>query len=149
MPNCQDYVPAALDADKRGHRGRLKTRRTIKDLQTPVASIIVVNWNGREHLADCLDSLAEQTYRDFEVILVDNGSHDDSVPYVQDKYSWVKLVSLPRNIGFASGNNRGLEHACGDYIVTLNNDTRACPDWLERLVRALSLIHISEPTRRH
>lgn len=105
-------------------------------MPTPVVSIIVVNWNGREHLADCLDSLAEQTYRDFEVILVDNGSHDDSVPFVQDRYSWVKVVSLPSNIGFASGNNRGLEHASGAYIVTLNNDTRACPDWLERLVRA-------------
>lgn len=101
----------------------------------PVVSIIIVNWNGLAHLPDCLDSLADQTFRDFEVILVDNGSVDDSVSFMRERYPWVKLVLLDENMGFATGNNRGLDCAQGDYIVTLNNDTLAEPDWLEALVR--------------
>lgn len=101
----------------------------------PVVSIIIVNWNGLAHLPDCLGSLEEQTFRKFETILVDNGSEDGSVSYVRAHHPWVKVISLPENIGFASGNNRGLKHSQGTYIVTLNNDTRAEPDWLETLVR--------------
>ena len=101
----------------------------------PKVSIIIVNWNGLAHLPDCLDSLAAQTYRDFEVILVDNGSNDASVEFVRKQYPWVKLVPLPRNTGFATGNNRGLEQTSGDYIVTLNNDTKVEPGWLEYLVK--------------
>jgi GT2 family glycosyltransferase len=97
-------------------------------------SVIIVNWNGRSYLQDCLDSLKNQTFRDFEVILVDNGSVDDSVSFAREHYPWVKLVTLDENVGFATGNNRGLECAVGEYIVTLNNDTKAEPDWLEILV---------------
>lgn len=98
-------------------------------------SVLIVNWNGLEHLPVCLDSLAAQTLRDFEVILVDNGSRDGSVDFVQGSYPWVRVVPLPDNTGFATGNNRGYAHARGDYLVTLNNDTRAEPDWLEQLVQ--------------
>ena len=101
----------------------------------PAVSIIIVNWNGLQHLPDCLDSIATQTYRDFKVIMVDNGSGDASVAFVSEKYPWVKVISLPENTGFATGNNTGLLHAQGDYIVTLNNDTKAAPDWLEIMVR--------------
>jgi GT2 family glycosyltransferase len=101
----------------------------------PVVSIIIVNWNGRTYLPDCLDSLAGQSFRDFEVVLVDNGSVDESVTFVKEHYPWVKLVPLNENTGFSVGNNHGLQHAVGDYIVTLNNDTRVEPDWLEVLVR--------------
>lgn len=100
----------------------------------PDISIIIVNWNGFQHLADCLDSIAEQSYRDFEVILVDNGSTDESVPFVRENYPWVKLVLLTENTGFATGNNRGYQQAVGRYIVTLNNDTRVAKNWLERLI---------------
>ncbi|MDX2493674.1 MAG: glycosyltransferase family 2 protein, partial [Desulfuromusa sp.] len=100
----------------------------------PAVSIIIVNWNGRSHLVDCLDSLAAQTFRDFEVVFVDNGSVDDSVALVRAEYPWVRLVPLSENTGFATGNNRGLEHAVGDYIVTLNNDTRVAEDWLDTLL---------------
>ena len=102
----------------------------------PLVSVIIVNWNGLDHLPDCLDSLASQTFRDFEVVLVDNGSTDGSVGFVRERYPWVKLVPLAENTGFATGNNRGLEQARGANIVTLNNDTRAEPDWLEKLVEA-------------
>lgn len=102
--------------------------------QAPLVSILIVNWNGREHLPVCLESLAAQTFRDFEVILVDNGSTDGSLAMVREHFPWVRLVPLSTNTGFASGNNRGLEQARGHYIVTLNNDTRVEPDWLKILV---------------
>jgi GT2 family glycosyltransferase len=100
----------------------------------PRASIIIVNWNGLAHLPNCLDSLAAQTFRDFEVILVDNGSEDDSVAFVGERYPWVRVVPLQKNTGFASGNNHGFAQARGDYVVVLNNDTRAEPDWLRILI---------------
>jgi len=102
--------------------------------KSPRVSVIIVNWNGKEHLESCLESLAGQTYRDFEVILVDNGSTDSSAAFVRERYPWVRLVPLAENTGFAGGNNRGFACASGEYIVTLNNDTRAEPDWLEMLV---------------
>lgn len=99
-------------------------------------SVIVLNWNGRQFLPECLDSLAAQTLRDFEVVLVDNGSADGSAQFVRDNYPWVNLVELPENIGFAAGNNRGLETAAGEFIVALNNDTRVEPDFLAELLAA-------------
>ena len=96
-------------------------------------SIIIVNWNGLRHLPECLDSLESQGFRDFETIVVDNGSSDGSVEYLRAR-SGIRLVSLPANAGFAAGNNAGLPLARGEYLVTLNNDTKAEPDWLERLV---------------
>lgn len=101
----------------------------------PLVSIIIVNWNGLMHLPDCLDSLEVQSYRDFETILVDNGSTDGSLELVHDRYPWVRLVPLSANTGFSTGNNRGLTQAVGNYIVTLNNDTKAEPRWLETLVK--------------
>jgi GT2 family glycosyltransferase len=101
-----------------------------------MVSVIVLNWNGRNFLPECLDSLARQSFRDFEVVLVDNGSADGSAAFVRDAYPWVKLVELNKNAGFASGNNRGLEAAAGEFIVALNNDTRTDPDFLAELVAA-------------
>lgn len=96
-------------------------------------SIIIVNWNGVKHLPECLDSLQEQSFGDFETIVVDNGSSDGSVDYLKGRPE-VRLVQLPENRGFAAGNNAALPHACGEYLVTLNNDTKADSRWLERLV---------------
>ena len=98
-------------------------------------SVIILTWNGRAYLDECLNSLAAQTFRDFETILVDNGSTDGSVEYVRSTFPWVRLVALPGNTGFAAGNNRGLEEAGGDFVVALNNDTRVNPDFLAELVR--------------
>ena len=105
-------------------------------MTAPRVSIIIVNWNGCHHLAECLDSLAVQSYRDFEVVLVDNGSHDGSVAFVQAGYAAVKVVPLVENTGFAQGNNLGFAVAQGEYLVTLNNDTRTEPGWLAALVAA-------------
>lgn len=99
------------------------------------ASIIIVNWNGKAHLPDCLESLKSQTFKDFETIMVDNGSSDGSLEFVDKQYPWVKSIALPTNRGFAGGNNAGYQHTSGDYIIVLNNDTATEPTWLEELVR--------------
>jgi GT2 family glycosyltransferase len=99
------------------------------------ASVIIVNWNGKAHLSVCLDSLKAQKFKDFETIIVDNGSTDDSLEFVACHFPWVKTVALSANQGFAGGNNAGLLQSSGEYIITLNNDTEADPGWLDELVR--------------
>ena len=100
-------------------------------------SLIIVNWNGRHLLRECLDAVMAQTYRDFEVILVDNGSTDDSCAFVSQHYSTVRLMPLTHNRGFTGGNIAGYQQSRGRYIALLNNDTRPEPQWLEALVGAM------------
>lgn len=103
-------------------------------MKSPLVSVIIVNWNGRQYLPDCLDSLRDQSCDDFETIVVDNGSSDGSVELLQDSYPWVRLIPLAENTGFAGGNNAGFALAHGKYIVTLNNDTRVDRSWLAELI---------------
>jgi GT2 family glycosyltransferase len=104
---------------------------------SPPVSVIIVNWNGMDYLKYCLDSLRAQTFPDFEVIVVDNGSTDGSVQCLRENYrGWVRVLPNPRNEGFSGGNNRGIRAASGKYIVLLNNDARADFRWLEELVKA-------------
>jgi GT2 family glycosyltransferase len=105
-------------------------------VSSPLVSVIIVNWNGREYLPACLDSLRGQSFRDFEVIIVDNGSSDGSRELLQASYPWVIVVPLSSNTGFAGGNNAGFVMSRGMYVVTLNNDTRVEPAWLAELVAA-------------
>jgi len=101
------------------------------------ASVIVLNWNGRILLPACLESLHDQTQKDFEIILVDNGSVDGSAEFVEHKFPEVRIVRLSENLGFCKGNNIGIRQANGQYIALLNNDTEVDPHWLEELVKAL------------
>lgn len=102
----------------------------------PTVSVILVNWNGRHLLGPCLEALRRQTWPDFEVILVDNASSDGSAAWVAEHYPEVRVVCNERNLGFAEGNNRGLAAARGEFIVLLNNDTEAEPDFLAALMAA-------------
>jgi len=101
-----------------------------------VVSVVIPNLNGREYLGDCLSSLRSQTLRDFEVILVDNGSQDGSVELVRQEFPWVeRIVENRSNLGFAKACNQGIQASRGEYVALLNNDTEAHPSWLEELVR--------------
>ncbi len=101
-----------------------------------LVSVIIANFNGERYLMDCLSSLAAQTFRDFEVIVVDNGSTDGSLRLIAGEFPWVRVVPLGSNTGFARGNNAGFEASSGRYIATLNNDTIAGRGWLKSLVEA-------------
>lgn len=103
----------------------------------PTTSFIVVNWNGASLLRDCLDAILCQSHGPFEIIVVDNGSTDDSVALIRKSYPQVILVPLDRNQGFTGGNIEGLHHAQGRYIALINNDAILPADWLELMVDAL------------
>jgi len=99
--------------------------------------IIVLNWNGKADTLDCLESLRCTNYENYRVVLVDNGSEDDSVAAVRQKFPEVEVVETGRNLGFAGGNNVGIEYALkqnADYVFLINNDTTVDPDYLKELV---------------
>jgi GT2 family glycosyltransferase len=104
---------------------------------SPFISVIIPNYNAVSLLPTCLDSLRRQTWADFEVILVDNASSDDSVPLVRQGYPEVRLLALAQNRGLTGGCNEGFAVAQGEIIVCLNNDTEADPGWLSAIVEAL------------
>jgi len=102
---------------------------------TPAVSIVVVNFNRCDLLQACLRSVAAQTFTDFEVIVVDNGSTDSSMEFLRGREGpRFAVVGLPENRGFAGGCNAGIRVAKGRYIATLNNDAEADLRWLEELV---------------
>lgn len=106
--------------------------------RTPFVSIIIVNYNGKHLLSDCLHSLTELDYpKDkYEVIVVDNNSNDDSAAFVHRNFPQFYLVRNQTNQGFVGGNNIGLHYANGEYIVLLNSDTTVDRTWLSEMVRA-------------
>lgn len=100
-------------------------------------NVIVVNWNGRRHLADGLPSLLATRYASFRITVLDNGSTDDSLAWLAANYPAVEVVALGRNLGFAAANNVGMRRALAagaEYVALLNNDTRVEADWLAALV---------------
>ena len=105
-----------------------------------MVSVVIPNWNGEEFLEKCLLSLEKQTLAPDNVIVVDNGSQDESVAIVEHKFPDVELVKLRKNHGFAGGVNRGIEVAMlegATYVALFNNDAVADPEWLNVLVKAM------------
>lgn len=105
----------------------------------PLISILVVNLDGKQHLECLMSSIAEQTYSAdrIEVILVDNGSKDDSLPFIAAHYPATRVIRNATNEGFARPNNCAAEVARGTYLALLNNDMKLDPTWLEYMVRHL------------
>lgn len=102
----------------------------------PLISVVVLNYNGQSFLNDCLDSVLKSDYNNFEVILVDNASTDNSFKSAQMKfgrYPQFKTIQNNENLFFAEGNNRGIKEAKGEYVVILNNDTVVQPSWLKEI----------------
>lgn len=104
----------------------------------PFVSIVIVNFNGRRFLEPCLSSLAGQSFKNFEIILVDNHSSDGSAEYIRNQFPSVTLIETGKNLGFAGGTNIGIRASRGDSILTLNNDTVADPRFIENLVRPMA-----------
>jgi GT2 family glycosyltransferase len=109
-------------------------------MERPLVSIIIVNYNGKRFLKECLSTVFGSEYPNFEVIFVDNASIDDSLDFVSSLYVEKKCLKIIRNhsnLGFGPANNIGFKQAKGDYIVFLNNDTSVEPEWLAILVEAM------------
>jgi len=98
------------------------------------ASVIVITYNGRQHLDACFKSLGKQSAEPYETMLIDNGSQDGSADFVRGNFPRVRVIESQTNLGFAGGNNLAAKEATGDVLVFLNDDTEVDPDWLERLL---------------
>jgi GT2 family glycosyltransferase len=107
----------------------------------PFVSIVVLNWNGREYLADCFDSLLALRYPTdrLELIMVDNGSTDDSVAFMRQHYAQVKITETGKNLGAVGGRNTGARVATGEYLAFVDNDAHVYPDWLIKLIEPMQL----------
>ncbi len=99
-----------------------------------LVTVIIPNYNGKKYLDDCLKSLKKQTFQEFKVIIVDNGSTDGSQDHIRNKYPQVKLIELSENTGFANAANVGIKAAASQYVFLLNNDTMCDEKALESLV---------------
>ncbi len=106
-------------------------------MSSPETSVVIPNWNGRDLLDTCLSSLKRQIYQDFEIIVVDSGSTDDSVQFIRSSYPEVRICILQVNEGFCVAVNCGIRSARGKYVALLNNDTEVDPAWLVELTKAL------------
>jgi len=112
---------------------------TERPTETPAprVSVVIPNWNGAHHLPECFEALAAQSRRDFEVIVVDNGSSDASLGWLRQNAPEARLIERADNGGFSKAVNAGIRASEAPYIVLLNNDTRADASWLAELVGAL------------
>ncbi|MCE8424420.1 MAG: glycosyltransferase family 2 protein [Candidatus Methanoperedens sp.] len=107
-------------------------------MNNPKIAIILLNWNGKEDTIECLESLKQITYTNYEILLVDNGSTDRSVEYFRKQYPEIELIENEINLGYAEGNNVGIRVAIekgADYVLLLNNDTVVDPEFLSELVK--------------
>ncbi len=109
----------------------------MKEESLHQVSVIIVNWNGKALLSECLESLRKQSYTRFSVLLVDNGSTDGSAEFVSESFPEVQIISLRNNTGFSVANNVAIRTVKTQYVALLNNDAVAHPFWLENLVAAL------------
>jgi hypothetical protein len=90
----------------------------------PLVSVVIVSYNGRKYLPECLESIERQMYPSLEIIVVDNGSQDNSADFVENQYPDITLIRLSRNLGYSGGTNVGIKAAHGELLFLLNMDTR-------------------------
>lgn len=103
-------------------------------------AIIILNWNNYPDTLECLESLYCISYPNYRIIIIDNGSTDDSLPVLRSKFPQAHLIEAGNNLGFTGGNNIGMQYALDhqfSYALLLNNDTVVAPDFLERLIEVI------------
>jgi len=106
------------------------------DSMKPLISIIILNYNAGNLLIDCVSSIQKSDYTNFEIILVDNISKDNSHKKCKDSFPTIKLIENKENLGYCEGNNVGLRTAKGEFVVVLNPDTIVDSNWLDELLEA-------------
>jgi len=106
-------------------------------MKQPLVSVVIPNWNGKKWLQMCLPSLSKARYPNMEIIVVNNGSVDDSHIYIKKYFPKIKIVTIKHNVGYAKACNIGVKHAGGKYLLMMNNDTTVEPDFLIPLVNDL------------
>ena len=99
-----------------------------------LVSIVILNYNSNDLLTNCVESILKTTYKNYEIIVVDNNSKDQSQKKCKDQYNQIKLIQNQENLGYCEGNNIGLRQIKGEFIVILNPDTLVDPNWLSELI---------------
>ena len=107
----------------------------MNSTNNPLVSMIILNFNQIKVTCEFIESTKKLTYRNFEIILVDNASNENPTKLIQENYPFVKLIVNETNLGFTGGNNVGIEAAKGDYIFVVNNDTEVTENLLEELLK--------------
>jgi len=108
----------------------------LNQTASPLLSIIILNYNAGELLLKCIESVFNSSYENYEVIVVDNGSEDESHKKCKQKFSKVILIENQKNLGFCEGNNVGIRNAKGDFLIILNPDTEVKSNAFEELYKA-------------
>jgi GT2 family glycosyltransferase len=103
-------------------------------MQQPLVSIVILNWNGKKFLETFLPSVLASTYGNKKIIVADNASTDDSVPFLQQHFPSVQIIQNSHNEGFAKGYNTALRQIKSDYFVLLNSDVEVTPGWIEPII---------------
>ncbi|MCX7727371.1 MAG: glycosyltransferase, partial [Chitinispirillaceae bacterium] len=102
-------------------------------MKLPLVSIVIVNWNGKGIIEECLESLYNLKHPTVEIVVVDNSSTDSSLPWLRSQ-SNIKLIENKKNEGFAKGSNIGFSYTHGKYVISLNSDMVVESSWLEEVV---------------
>lgn len=105
--------------------------------QSPKVAVVILNWNGQKYLEQFLPSVLSTSYSNYEIIVADNGSADDSVSFLQTNYPGIRLIQFTENFGFAKGYNEALKQVESDYYVILNSDVEVQSGWLQPLADLL------------
>ena len=108
-----------------------------ENLNVPLVSIIIINYNGKSYLEKCLESIKKIKYDNLEIIVVDNNSTDGTMEFLAQNYPSIITLKLDKNYGFAKPNNVAAKIAKGDFLLFLNNDTEVTPNFLTELVQVL------------
>jgi hypothetical protein len=108
----------------------------LKNNQTPLVSIIILNYNAGKLLLDCVESILKSDFKNYEIIVVDNNSKDESHLICKEKFEEIKLIENSQNFGFCEGNNIGAKNAKGEFIIIINPDTTVTPNWINEFLKA-------------
>ena len=115
-------------------RGEIVSEGGRSDERVPQVTVAIINYNGQDYLRELLSSLQLQTFREFHILLVDNGSRDNSLDVVRSTAPSVEIVATGENLGFARAGNLAARHARSPFLALLNTDIKAEAGWLETLV---------------
>ncbi|MBR3825865.1 MAG: glycosyltransferase family 2 protein [Lachnospiraceae bacterium] len=106
-------------------------------MQETKVTVVIPNYNGIKYVHDCMDSLCLQSMKDFEILVVDNGSKDGSLEILQEEYPEARVIALEENTGFCHAVNLGIRESNTPYVILLNNDTMVHADFVKALVEAI------------
>ncbi|HPD60347.1 MAG TPA: glycosyltransferase family 2 protein [Thermodesulfobacteriota bacterium] len=104
----------------------------------PKISLVIVTWNSRPYIEKCLECLSNQTYTNYEIIVVDNASLDSTIEYLNQSHSHLTIIKNQKNLGFAKAGNQGIKASGGEFVLMLNPDVFPEPNFLEELLKFIS-----------